>query len=265
MLLVLFNLGYVKAQSVDSLTRGQCEIFNNWEADISFNSPEPLSVAGFDYNGLTQRIFTNGHRKEYSIDVGIGITRKLKGSLWLTTSVNYGFYKALETRDFREFYPPLSEYGLDTLTINQTTFDFSPGIFKRLNYSRIQLDLGLYFHFKYYSVIRGITSYSTYDSNNIFIGKVIYDQTQPGGWAMGAGPSLRIKYNIFRKLTIGIRFGTYLNYYATGGAITTYKTNIYSWGGSETGLSGVSQQTFQGLRFTPVFVNIQIAYRICNQ
>lgn len=254
-------LFFLLATTVFAQLEKEVEKEKKWALSINVNTVEPLSDAGFDYNVLSERILINGHRKDNSYCVGLNLTYKIIENCGIRLSAKMTNYKVTETRDEREFSPQGNDFGLDSVDANQSMFYFSPGILWNSNYKKLNFYGGFQFVYRQYSAGVGNTRsyiYSGSNSTPFFYTKVY--QTEPGGFSIGIGPIAGFSVNVFKSISIGTEFSTAYSYYKTGGAITSFKTNILPT--YVTGDPSISGQTFKGFKFSSLLstINISISF-----
>lgn len=234
---------------------------NKWQLGVNVNTVEPITDAGFDFNELSQRTFSNGHKKDNSYCVGLNLTYKIKENCAVRLSTRMTKYKVTETVDFREFSPPGSDYGLNSSDIQQTMFAISPGILWNSNYKKLNFYGGFQLVYRQYSSVIGNTYYRAYlTSNNAPVSFIDFHQTEPGGFSLGAGSFAGFSINILKNVSIGSEFSTAYSYYKTGGAITTTKTLIFpNYLDAGTSVSGL---TFEGSKFSSLLstINLSISF-----
>jgi len=256
---ILFLLNAILSfAQVDSVKKKKELIISKWQIGINVNTVEPLSDAGFDYNALSQRIFVNGHKNDKSYSLGLNLAYNINKSCVIRLAGKLTNYKIKETRDEREFSPRGNDYGLDSIDVTQSMYSISPGILWNINYNKLSFYGGFQLCYKHYSPINAYTSSTTIaDSNNVAWSRQTFEQSEPGGFSIGAGPVVGFYVFVLKGFSIGAEFSTAYSYYKTGGEITTKKTNIlpvYLDGGTY-----ISIQTYQGFKFSSMLATINMS------
>lgn len=261
--IVLCFCGNMLLAQIDTLCSRNKLFYKKWHIALNLNTIEPVSDAGFDYNALSQRIFTNGRRKEHSYSLGCNINYNIKDNCTLRLTTRITNYKVTETRDFRDFFPEPQVggvYELSNLDIKQTMYAFVPAIMYSMDYKQLNFYGGLQLAYRKYTSITGNTTYAIYEypSNNLKSSNTS-SQTEPGGFSIGVGPVIGMYLKPFKHIGIGTEISTTYSYYKTGGDITTYQTLVVPQTPSYYyGLASISNQTFRGYRVSSMLASINI-------